>query len=139
MTPQDYNFTNSFQTPGASFENGFMEEPSSSSSATSMKRPRPESYQNYIPKLETKKMVPAPALKQETSNFNFPTTSFLEQFDSTHLDEFTNFPPVLPTEVIQAEQTPNPPPTRDQVASARRKANRMRQVCLLYTSPSPRD
>ena len=97
-----------------------------------MKRPRPESYQNYIPKLETKKMVPAPTLKQETSNFNFPTTSFLEQFDSTHLDEFTNFPPVIPTQAVQAEQTPNPPPTRDQVASARRKANRMRQVMPVH-------
>jgi hypothetical protein len=132
MTPQEFHFNASFQTPGGSLDHGIMEEPSSSSSATSMKRPRPESYQNYIPKIETKKMIPT--AQQEMPHFGFPTNSFIEQFDSTHIDEYTQMQPNAPMQPNLTEQIPTPPPTRDTAASARRKANRMRQVLPMHLS-----
>lgn len=132
MTPQEFQFNASFQTPGGSLDHGIMEEPSSSSSATSMKRPRPESYQNYIPKIETKKMVPT--AQQEMPHFGFPTNSFIEQFDSTHIDEYAQMQPNASMQQMLTEQMPTPPPTRDPAASARRKANRMRQVIPMHLS-----
>jgi len=135
MTPQDYTFTTSFQTPGQLPDGFFMDEPSSSSSNTSMKRPRPESYQHLLPKLETKKAMPMLDHQHELNHTSFPTNSFLEQFDNgTNLDEFTYLPSDMPIQPIMVEQMPTPPTHRDPVASARRKANRMRQVMQVPVS-----
>lgn len=103
-----------------------------------MKRPRPESYQHLLPKLETKKAMPMLDHQHELNHMSFPTNSFLEQFDNgTNLDEFTYLAPDMPIQPIMVEQMPTPPENRDPVASARRKANRMRQVMQAPVSTAP--
>lgn len=91
-------------------------------SASSLKRPRPDSLQN-IGKDSFQVPVTNPIVGNESERFL--SQSFLEQFDETTLQDSFNTSVMQTLKSTPFAQTQTPPPTRD--TSTRRKAQELQQ------------
>lgn len=115
MTPQGYVYNSAFTTPGMPTSNT-LEPPSATSS---LKRPRPISYQNIQGQGPGEQYAQVSMVQPGNHAMSFPSHSFLEQFDDTHIDSPQNEPVFAPANTAPPKQVRTPPPARK--SASRRK------------------
>lgn len=125
MTSQAYGYNSGYTTPSA------LPGPQSEgpTSASSLKRPRPISYQNVDANGQVLQYTLGPQTQPSSAQLSFPSHSFIEQFHGTHIGD-GGTGATVPTQPAQVQ---TPPPTRKTSA---RKKNQPSLVIPIETPPT---